>query len=352
MSCSGMIKTYTKIEMKAYVLHGVNDLRYDEINIPECPEGWAIIKVKAAGICSSDITRVFTKGTYHFPTIPGHEFSGIVDSVGSEKDAALVGKHVGIFPLIPCRECPQCAEKHYEMCANYDYVGSRRDGGYAEYVAVPVWNLIELPESISFTSAAMLEPLSVALHAIKLGNIKKGDNVAIIGTGMIGISAGQWAYKFGASKVTVIGRNENKRALVEKCGLVYKICTNKDEIDQYDFVLEAVGTPSAVEMAINGATSGGTVLLMGNPSGDIKFSQNLYWRILRKQLTIKGTWNSSYDGTNPSDWTDAVNAIANNDVNVESLISHIFSQDQVKDGLNLMKEHKEPYCKVMTIWNN
>lgn len=352
MSCSGMIKTYTKIEMKAYVLHGVNDLRYDEINIPECPEGWAIIKVKAAGICSSDIARVFTKGTYHFPTIPGHEFSGIVDSVGSEKDAALVGKHVGIFPLIPCRECPQCAEKHYEMCANYDYVGSRRDGGYAEYVAVPVWNLIELPESISFTSAAMLEPLSVALHAIKLGNIKKGDNVAIIGTGMIGISAGQWAYKFGASKVTVIGRNENKRALVEKCGLVYKICTNKDEIDQYDFVLEAVGTPSAVEMAINGATSGGTVLLMGNPSGDIKFSQNLYWRILRKQLTIKGTWNSSYDGTNPSDWTDAVNAIANNDVNVESLISHIFSQDQVKDGLNLMKEHKEPYCKVMTIWNN
>lgn len=338
--------------MKAYVLHAVNDLRYDNIDMPECPKGWAIIKVKAAGICSSDIARVFTKGTYHFPTIPGHEFSGEVYSVGDDADKNLVGKKVGIFPLIPCRKCPQCAEKHYEMCANYDYVGSRRDGGYAEYVAVPVWNLIELPESISFTSAAMLEPLSVALHAIKLGNIKKGDNVAIIGTGMIGISAGQWAYQFGASKVTVIGRNENKRALVEKCGLVYKICTNKDEIGQYDFVLEAVGTPSAVEMAISGATSGGSVLLMGNPSGDIQFSQNLYWRILRKQLTIKGTWNSSYDGTNPSDWTDAVNAIANNDVNVESLISHIFSQDQVKDGLNLMKEHKEPYCKVMTIWNN
>ena len=90
---------------------------------------------------------------------------------------------------------------------------------------------------------------------------------------------------------------------------------------------------------------------MGNPSGDMQVSQNLYWRIRRKQVSIKGTWNSSYDGTNPSDWTDAVNAIANNDVNVESLISHTFSQDQVMDGLNLMKEHKEPYCKVMTIWN-
>ena len=128
---------------------------------------------------------------------------------GDDADINLIGKKVGIFPLIPCRKCPQCAEKHYEMCANYDYVGSRRDGGYAEYVAVPVCHLIELPESISFTSAAMLEPLSVVLHAIKLGNIKKG--VAIIGTGMIGISAGQWAYKFGTSKVTIIGRNENKQ---------------------------------------------------------------------------------------------------------------------------------------------
>lgn len=337
--------------MKAYVLHAVNDLRYDEIEIPECPKGWAIIKVKAAGICSSDVARIFTKGTYHFPTIPGHEFSGEVYSVGKEADKALVGKKVGIFPLIPCRNCPQCAEKHYEMCTNYDYVGSRRDGGFAEYVAVPIWNIIELPESMSFTSAAMLEPLSVALHAIKIGGVKKGDNVAIIGTGMIGICAGQWAYKFGASKVTIIGRNENKRPLVENCGLEYAICTNKDEIDQYNLVIEAVGTPFAVEMAISGAISGGTVLLMGNPSDDILFSQDLYWRILRKQLTLKGTWNSAYDGCNPSDWTYASKAIDNKDVNVEPLISHLFSQEHLMDGLKLMLEHKEPYCKVMTIWN-
>ena len=337
--------------MKAYVLHGVNDLRYDEIDMPSCPKDWAIVKVKAAGICSSDIARVFTKGTYHFPTIPGHEFSGVVYSVGDEKNISLIGRKVGIFPLIPCRKCSQCETKHYEMCANYDYVGSRRDGGFAEYVAVPVWNLIELPESISFTAAAMLEPLSVALHAIKLGGIKKGDNVAIIGTGMIGISAGQWAYKFGASKVTIIGRNETKRALVEKCGLEYAICNNKEEIGEYDFVLEAVGTPSAVELAISAAVPGGMVLLMGNPSGDITLSQNIYWRILRKQLTLKGTWNSAYDGKNPSDWTDAICAMAQNQINVEALISHCFTQEDLMSGLKLMNEHKEPYCKVMTIWN-
>lgn len=339
--------------MKAYNLHGVNDLRYEDLKIPEFPDkDWAIVKVRAAGICSSDIARVLTKGTYHFPTIPGHEFSGEVYSVASPEYDNLVGKKVGIFPLIPCRECPQCQAKHYEMCAHYDYVGSRRDGGFAEYVAVPIWNLVVLPENVSFTSAAMLEPLSVALHAINIGGLKKGDNVAIIGTGMIGISAGQWAYKFGASNVTIIGRNETKRQLVEKCGLHYDICTSKDGVGEYDFVLEAVGTPASIELAISATTPGGTVLLMGNPSGDIFLSQNVYWRILRKQLVLKGTWNSSYDGVNQSDWTEAVNAISNNEINVESLISHTFPQEKLMEGIRLMNDHVEPYCKVMTLWNS
>lgn len=338
--------------MKAYVLHGVNDLRYDDTNVPECPTGWAIIKVKAAGICSSDIARVFTKGTYHFPTIPGHEFSGIVESVGSEKDVPLIGKHVGVFPLIPCRECPQCAEKHYEMCANYDYVGSRRDGGFAEYVAVPVWNLLLLDENIPFTSAAMLEPLSVAFHAMKLAEIKVGNTIGIIGTGMIGIGAAQWAKKLGASKVTIIGRNDTKRTLVEKFDIEYKVCNDKDNVGQYDVVLEAVGTPSAIELAVYATTPGGKVVFMGNPSGNITFAQNTYWRILRKQLRIVGTWNSAYDGTNYSDWIDVVDALAKNEVNVVPLVSHCYSQEDLMKGLELMRDHQEPYCKVMTTWND
>lgn len=337
--------------MKAYVLHAVNDFRYEDVEMPNCPSKWAIIKVKAAGICSSDIARVFTKGTYHFPTIPGHEFSGEVFSVGDSEDSKWIGKRVGVFPLIPCRKCPQCENKQYEMCSNYDYVGSRRDGGFAEYVAVPIWNLIEIPDSMDYRTAAMLEPLSVALHAIKIGGVKKGDNVAIVGTGMIGIAAAQWAYKFGANKVTVIGRSESKRSMIEKCGLNYVVCTSKEDVEQYDFVLEAVGNIESIELAISATMPGHTLLLMGNPSGDIKLTQNIYWRILRKQLVLKGTWNSSYDGINESDWTEAVEAIANKSVVVDSLISHFYHQENLMDGMNLMREHKEPYCKVMIGWN-
>ena len=336
--------------MKAYVLHKVNDLRYEDVPMPECPKGWAIVQVKAAGICSSDIARVFTKGTYHFPTIPGHEFSGVVYSVSDEERENLVGKRVGVFPLIPCRECPQCKQKQYEMCANYDYVGSRRDGAFAEFVAVPIWNLLPLPDEVPLEVAAMLEPLSVGLHALKKAEIKKTDSVAVIGTGMIGISAAQWTRKYTGGEVVVVGRNENKRHLVESIGLPYEVHT-KAEGKEYDVVLEAVGTPESVDLALNMVRPGGTVVLMGNPSGDISLTQNTYWRILRKQLVVKGTWNSFYDGNNKSDWTDAIEALAKGEVEVKSLISHFFQQDRLIDGLQLMRDHKEPYCKIMTTWN-
>lgn len=336
--------------MKAYVLHNVNDLRYEDVPMPECPKGWAIVQVKAAGICSSDIARVFTKGTYHFPTIPGHEFSGVVYSVADEEQQSWVGKRVGVFPLIPCRECPQCKQKQYEMCANYDYVGSRRDGAFAEYVVVPIWNLLPLPDEVPLEVAAMLEPLSVGLHALKKAEIKEADSVAVIGTGMIGISAAQWAKKYTNGEVVVIGRNENKRHLVENTGLPYEVRTKADG-QEYDVVLEAVGTPDSIDLALNMVRPGGTVVLMGNPSGDILLTQNTYWRILRKQLVIKGTWNSFYDGAEPSDWTDAIEALAKGDVEVKSLISHTFPQDRLFDGLQLMRDHKEPYCKIMITWN-
>lgn len=335
--------------MKAYVLHNVNDLRYEEVPMPNCPSGWVLVQVKASGICSSDIDRVFSKGTYHFPTIPGHEISGVVFKVGSTEDEYLLGKRVGVFPLIPCTKCSQCRNKHYEMCSDYDYLGSRRDGGFAEYVAVPVWNLIEIPETISFEEAAMLEPLSVGLHAIKLSNIQEQDTVAVIGTGMIGITAAQWAQKYTANKVVVLGRSERKRQLVEHVGISYEVANQQKE--EYDVVIEAVGTPLAINNAINIVRPGGTLVLMGNPSGDITIGRNTYWRILRKQLVLKGTWNSSYDGKDKSDWTDAVRALSAKNINIKPLISFKYNQHDLMEGLNMMKDHQVDYCKVMTVWN-
>lgn len=335
--------------MKAYSLYAVNDLHYENKEYPECPLNWAIIRVKAAGICSSDIQRVFINGTYHFPTVIGHEFSGIVDKVGNINDKKLIGKRVGVFPLIPCKKCLQCQAGHYEMCSSYDYIGSRRDGGFAEYVAVPIWNLIELPDEISFKEAAMMEPLSVALHAIKFCKIKSNHTVAIIGTGMIGFAAAQWALELGAKNVTVLGRGEAKRIIADNLpGIKYLSIESCSE--EYDVILEAVGSNNSINKAINIAKPAGSIVFIGNPVGNININQNTYWRILRKQLKIIGSWNSSYEKDMECDWSETKNALATHKIKALPLISHIFDKDNLRDGLNLMYNHKEPYCKVMTLW--
>lgn len=145
--------------MKAWVLQGVDDLRWETVEEPILAKGEVLLQVKAAGICGSDIPRIYRTGAHVHPLIPGHEFSGLVVRTGPGVDPAWQGRRAGVFPLIPCRECLPCRKGQFEMCQNYGYLGSRRDGGFGEYAAVPAWNLIPLPEQVSYEEAAMLEPL-------------------------------------------------------------------------------------------------------------------------------------------------------------------------------------------------
>ena len=173
--------------MKAWVLHGVNDLRFEDVKVPDIGVDEILLSVKAAGICGSDIPRIFYTGTYSYPLIPGHEFAGQVAEIGSGVDKKWQGQRVGVFPLIPCHVCPPCRAGAYEMCRKYSYLGSRRDGGFADYVAVPEKNLIALPEGVSFEEAAMLEPMSVAVHAMRKIRPVLGERIAICGLGTIGL---------------------------------------------------------------------------------------------------------------------------------------------------------------------
>lgn len=237
------------------------------------------------------------------------------------------------------------------MCKHYDYLGSRRDGGFAQYVAVPLWNLVPMNADIPFEISALLEPLAVALHAIKLCQLNHNTELAIIGTGMIGIAAGLWAKHRGCKNVTILGRSDNKRALVEGLNLNYGIADAAD-ISRYDSVLEAVGTSETVATAFRIAAPGANVVLLGNPASDITLQQDVYWMILRKQLFVKGTWNSSFDGVNDSDWTEVSEFIAGRPEYFKGLITHKFDSSELMSALALMKNHTEPYCKVMTLWND
>ena len=121
-------------------------------------------------------------------------------------------------------------------------------------------------------------------------------------------------------------------------------------VDDAIVVVEAVGTPQAVSSAVLLARPGGSIVLMGNPSGDLAMEKNVYWRILRKQLNLMGTWNSSYEKDEACDWTEALDALSKKKIPAQALITHCFPSEKLMDGLELMKNHKEPYCKVMVSW--
>ncbi len=129
------------------------------------------------------------------------------------------------------------------------------------------------------------------------------------------------------------------------------IIENQSNSELFDIVFECVGSEEAIEQSLKYAGTGAQIILVGNPYGDINLPQNLYWKILRKQLTLKGTWNSTYDGENESDWTVVRNMLQNNQINTGDMITHKYHQTDLIKALNVMKNHKELYCKVMTFWN-
>lgn len=351
--------------MKAYVLHGINDLRFEDKKIPVPRENEVLLKVCAAGICGSDIPRIYKNGAHVHPIVPGHEFAGIVEAVGDNQNAHLLGKRMGVFPLIPCQSCEQCKEKKYEMCRKYNYLGSRCDGAFAEYVAVPVWNLIELPESVSFSEAAMLEPLSVAAHSMRAmidDNTDREIPVLVWGVGTIGMMLVMLLKSEGFKNILcVASKSYQAETLVNKIGISKdNIFEGIDKEKTLEWLkektgagalisFECVGKNETYSSVIEATAPSGKVMLVGNPASDMSLSRDIYWKILRNQLTIKGTWNSSFTKEEDDDWHYILNKLSNHDIPAEVLISHKFNLDNLIKGFELMRDKSENYIKCMYI---
>lgn len=347
--------------MKAYVLRDVGKFGLEELEKPSPGEKEVIVSVKAAGICGSDIPRVYTTGTYSFPMVPGHEFSGVVSEVGAGVDSALIGKRVGIFPLIPCGECRFCQEKIYECCKKYNYLGSRTDGGYAEYVKVPVWNLIELPDRVSFEQAAMLEPMAVAVHAMRRVGIENDvdKTVAICGLGTIGLLLTMFLLESGVKNILLIGNKAFQKETVLRLGVEEKnYCDVKTEnVDQWldlrtdtqgvDVFFDCVGKNEVVSLAVKHTIPNGKVMLVGNPASDMTLDKQTYWKILRNELTLFGTWNSSFVKSDTDDWHYVLKRLQEGKVHPEKLITHRFAFVDLMEGFLIMRDKTEDYVKIM-----
>lgn len=325
-------------KMNTCNLHAVGDLVYEQFDIPECGDDEVLVKVKMCGICGSDVPRAMKKGTYHFPTVIGHEFAG---KVVYDKSGEYTGKRVAVFPLLPCFKCENCKEQNYAQCLDYDYYGSRRDGGLAEYIAVKKFNLIELPDNVTYEEGAMSEPISVANHAVKKLEIKGGENLLITGAGPIGLIAGMWAKKFGVANVYYIDIDQGKLDFAKELG--FDVYTPDLHIDM---AIEGTGVGAPLGSIINAVKAKGRVVLMGNPGDQVALDGKTYQNILRKELVVVGTWNSSY-AEKENDWIEALAAVSKGELALRQLITHSVSLADAADAIKMMYERKEFYCKVM-----
>ena len=249
--------------MKASQLFKIGEFRTVDVEVPVPHGKELLVKVGACGICGSDIPRIFELGTskQKYPLTLGHEFGGEIVSVGEDADPGLVGKRGAIFPCIPCRKCDPCLTADYAMCLDYDYLGSRSDGGFAEYCLVPSeWHFVESTNpNLSDDAMGMVEPCTVAQHAVRKSGLTAGQSILIFGAGPIGQMAARWAKIFGASLVVLVDVLEEKVEFAKARGniVLNSMTMNIDEEFRKlnngkpaDIVIEGTGAGAALGLCI------------------------------------------------------------------------------------------------------
>ncbi len=344
--------------MSALVLHAVGDARLESIARPEPSSGEVLVRVGFCGVCGSDIPRVFVKGTYSFPTVCGHEFAGVVEACGPDVAGVTPGDRVAVFPLLWCDACASCEEGTYVQCENYDYLGSRSDGGFAEFVCAPARNLIRVPDSVSLEEAAMTEPAAVALHAVRQGGgTRPGELAAIFGAGPIGLMVAQWLRAMGASRVVLFDLVEEKLALARSLG--FEDSLNSRDCDPVEVVaaetagagahvtFDGAGVPATLRQAMASTRRQGRVVLLGNPSGDVEIPAPLLSQLMRREVSLHGTWNSHFSAFGDDEWRATLDAMARRTIDLHPLITHRVALPDAFAALEMMRAGGEFYSKVL-----
>ena len=294
--------------MKALVLEEYNRLEYKDVPEPEIAEDEVLVRVKACGICGSDVHGLDgSTGRRVPPLIMGHEAAGIVAATGGEVKGLREGQRVTFDSTIYCGACEYCFKGQVNLCERRRVIGVscdeyRQEGAFAEYVALPRRIVYPLPEGLSFEQAACVEPLSVAVHAVNRSGVSEGDTAVVIGAGMIGLLALQVLKARGCGPVYAVDPDKSRLELALFLGAdesfdpgaadVPAEIKKRTENRGADVVLEAVGLAGTVQSAVACLKKGGALALVGNLSPKVEISlQN----VVARELTLYGCCASSGD---------------------------------------------------------
>jgi L-iditol 2-dehydrogenase len=335
--------------MKAAVLVSNKKIKIKKIKIPKIKDDECLVQIKFSGICSSDIYRAFFNRSYFYPLIMGHEISGVIKKIGKKVKGFGINQNVGIFPLLPCNNCIECKNKKYARCKSYNYYGSRNNGGFAEYLAVKKWNLIKCKD-IDLYQLSTLEPFSVCVHAIKLLNLKKFDrkSICIIGAGYLGLIISEILSKiYSKNLLYQIDRNFFKLKLSKKNNKKNFLIKNQNEFvrfsnkNKFDIVIEATGNHQMMSNSIDLVSSGGRCVWLGNIDQDLVLKKRIVSSILRKEISILGSWNSDFKSSeHKDDWKKSIFLMKKFKLNTSKYVTKFIKLDNIFSLFKKLYLHK------------
>jgi L-iditol 2-dehydrogenase len=341
--------------MRAAVLHATEDMRIEEVAKPhiKAPDE-VLLRIKSVGICGSDI-HFLRHGrigniVLEKPTIMGHESAGEVVEVGSAVTGVKPGDLVAIEPGKTCRCCEFCKSGHYNLCPQVEFLAAPPvDGAFCDYLVWPQDFVFKLPEGMTADEGAMMEPLSVGLHAVRLAGVRGGDSVAVLGAGPIGLTTMMCAKAHGATTVIVTDVVQTRLENAKRMGATHVVNVRENDAVEaimdltggrgVDAAFDCVGSQPTIQQALRVARNQGAVQLVGNPEElEPRFP---VFEIINRELTVRGTFR--YVNCYPR----AIALAAAGTVDVKSMITHHFSLDETVEALRWVDGNKDKVIKAV-----
>lgn len=342
--------------MKALAFYATRDLRYEEVADPKIEKDTeAIVKVKAVGICGSDIARYRNLGPYIPGNVWGHEFSGEVVEVGGAVTHVKAGDRVVGSPAMVCHECEACKGGHPARCEELSAIGAVVPGAFAEYIKIPAINLVKMVDGMTFEEGTLVEPATVVLHGLYQTKIEMGSTVAVVGCGNIGLMSIAWAKAFGAGTVYAFDIDDKQLEMAKKFGA--DVLINSSGIDFYeeirkygngvDLAIESAGNKYTAARALGLPRKGGEVLYLGIPYADVDVPRFYFEKIMRNEITARGSWSCVSAPFPGKEWHNAVEYIGNKKVDIVKMITHQVKLSEGPATFEAIMENPKNFGKVL-----
>lgn len=340
--------------MRALLLSEYQNLNVVEVEKPRLGPKDVLVSVKACGICGSDVHGYDgSSGRRIPPLVMGHEAAGLVTEIGAEVSRFSIGQRVTFDSMISCGNCPLCSKGSTNLCADRRVLGVscetyRQSGCFAEFVSVPEHIVYEIPDDLSFEHAALVEPVSVAVHAVSLLDVPSGASAVVVGTGMIGLLVVQALRVAGCEQIVAIDIDPFKLNLAKELGATHCIRVADEDVATevlaitegvgVDIAMEVVGKTEPLRTAIDCVRLGGQVGLVGNLQPDVNLPLQ---KVVTRELKLIGSCGSS------GEYQRCIELMASGEIKVSPLISQITNLNRGAEFFQRLYEHEPELLKVV-----